>query len=76
MQGAIRFPDHCVTVGRGSHVTGDITAKDVVAMGSMKGDIVCSDLLEVHAESLIQGEIVTQRIRIDDGAVLKGSVEV
>ena len=45
-------------------------------MGSVKGNIHCSDLLDIRSESWIEGEIVTKRIRIDDGAVLKGSVEI
>jgi cytoskeletal protein CcmA (bactofilin family) len=57
-------------------VTADITAKDVVVMGSVKGNIHCSDLLDARAESTIRGDIVTRRIRIDDGAVLRGSVEI
>jgi cytoskeletal protein CcmA (bactofilin family) len=76
VEGAIRFPDHRVSVGRGSQVTADITAKDVVVMRSVKGNIHCSDLLVVGAESTIRGDIVTRRIRIDDGAVLRGSVEI
>jgi cytoskeletal protein CcmA (bactofilin family) len=69
VEGAIRFPDHRVSVGRGSQVTADITAKDVAVMGSVKVNIHCSDLLVVGAESTIRGDIVTRRIRIDDGAV-------
>jgi len=75
VEGSIRFPDHRVSVGRGSQVTADITAKDVVVMGSVKGNIHCSDLLDVRAESTIREDIVTRRIRIDDGAVLRGSGE-
>ena len=76
VEGAIRFPEHRVTIGRFSKVAADITAKEVVVMGAVKGNINCGDLLDVRAESYIEGEITTQRIRIDDGAVLKGSVEV
>lgn len=76
VEGAINFPGHRVTVGRGSKVAADIDARDVVVMGSVKGNVHCGDLLDVRSESSITGGIVTQRIRIDDGAVLKGSVEV
>jgi cytoskeletal protein CcmA (bactofilin family) len=76
IDGSIRFPKHRVTVGRSSQVTADIHAQDVVVMGSVKGNIHCSELLDIRAESTVQGEIVTKRIRIDDGAVLKGSVEI
>jgi len=65
VEGLIRFPKHRVTVGRGSKVTADIHAQDVVVMGSVKGNIFCSDLLDIRSESWIQGEIVTKRIRIN-----------
>jgi cytoskeletal protein CcmA (bactofilin family) len=76
VDGTIRIPDHRVTVGKDSHVTANITAREVVVMGAVKGDIHCTDLLDIRAESNIQGEIVTRRIRIDDGAMLRGSVEI
>ena len=76
VEGSIHFPDHRVTVGRPSTVKANIKARDVVVMGTVKGNIQCGDLLDVRAESNIQGEISTRRIRIDDGSFLKGSVEI
>jgi cytoskeletal protein CcmA (bactofilin family) len=76
VEGSIHFPEHRVTVGRRSTVKANIEAREVVVMGTVKGNIQCGDLLDVRAESNIQGEIVTRRIRIDDGAFLKGSVEI
>lgn len=71
-----RCTEHRVTIGRNSTIKADIQAREVAVMGSVKGNIHCSDLVDLRAESNIQGEIVTRRIRIDDGAVLKGSVEI
>jgi cytoskeletal protein CcmA (bactofilin family) len=76
VEGSIHSPDHRMTIGGRSKVRADIKADDIVVMGSVNGNIQCSDLLDVRAESTIHGEIVTRRIRIDDGAVLKGSVEI
>jgi cytoskeletal protein CcmA (bactofilin family) len=76
IEGSIRFPKHRVTVGRGSQVKADIHAQDVVVIGSVKGNIYCSELLDIRSESSIQGEIITKRIRIDDGALVKASVEI
>ena len=76
VEGSINIPGHRVTVGRNSTVKADISAKEVVVMGTVKGNIHCADLLDIRAESHLQGQIVTQRIRIDDGAVLRGSVEI
>jgi hypothetical protein len=57
IEGTISFPDHRVTVGRASHVTADIHAHDVVVMGSVKGNIYASDLLDIRAESFIKGQM-------------------
>lgn len=76
VEGSVHCPEHRVTVGRNSTVKADLRAREVTVMGSVKGNIHCSDMVDLRAESNIQGEIVTRRIRIDDGAVLKGSVEI
>ena len=76
VEGSIHFPDHRVTIGRSSTVKADIHAREVVVMGTVQGDIHCGDLLDIRADSHIQGQIVTRRVRIDDGAFLKGSVEI
>jgi cytoskeletal protein CcmA (bactofilin family) len=76
VEGSVHCPELRVTIGRNSTVRPDIAAREVAVMGSVKGNIHCSDLVDLRAESNIQGEIITRRIRIDDGAVLKGSVEI
>jgi cytoskeletal protein CcmA (bactofilin family) len=72
----IHFPDHRVTIGRSSKVKPDIHAREVVVMGTVQGDIHCADLLDIRGDSHIEGQIITRRARIDDGAFLKGSVEI
>ena len=76
VEGSINFLEHRVTVGRSSRIRADIRAREVVVMGSVEGNIYCSDLLDVRADGSIQGHMITERIRIDDGASLKGTVEV
>ena len=76
VEGSINFLEHRVTVGRSSRIRADIRAREVVVMGSVEGNIYCSDLLDVRADGSIKGHMITERIRIDDGASLKGTVEV
>jgi cytoskeletal protein CcmA (bactofilin family) len=76
VEGSITFLEHRVTVGRTSDIRADIRAHDVVVMGKVEGNIYCSDLLDIRADSSISGHMLAQRIRIDDGASLKGTVEV
>lgn len=76
VEGTIQFGDHRVTVGRNGKVTANITAREVVVMGSVKGNVHCTDRVDIRAEGLLTGDIVTQRISVEDGALLKGSVQI
>jgi cytoskeletal protein CcmA (bactofilin family) len=76
VEGSINFPGHQVTIGPTSRIHAEIHAYDVVVAGSVEGNIYCTDLLDIRAGCTIQGHLIAQRIRIDDGAFLKGSVEV
>lgn len=76
VEGTIHFTEHRVTIGRHGTVTANITAKEVVVMGSVKGNIECSDRVDIRAEGSLTGDVVTRRISVEDGAVLKGNVQV
>jgi cytoskeletal protein CcmA (bactofilin family) len=76
IEGSINVADHRVTVGRNGNVTANINAREVVIMGKVKGNIQCSDRLDIRGEGVLAGDVLTQRISVEDGAVLKGSVQV
>lgn len=76
VEGSIRFPNHRVTVGRGAVVEAKIEAKEVIIMGTVTGNIDCGDRVDIRSEAVLTGDVVTQRISIDEGALVKGSVEV
>ena len=76
IEGSITLADHRVTIGRNGSVTANISAREVVIMGTVKGNIECSDRLDIRGEGSLTGDVVTQRISVEDGAVLKGSVQV
>ena len=76
IEGTISFADNRVTVGRNGVVAANITAREVVIMGKVTGNIECSDRVDIRSEGSLTGDIVSQRISIEDGALLKGSVQV
>ena len=45
-------------------------------MGKVHGNIICSDRLDIRSEGSVTGDVVVQRISVEDGAILKGSVQV
>jgi cytoskeletal protein CcmA (bactofilin family) len=76
IEGTINIPEHRVTVGRNGMVTADVNAREVVIMGKVHGNVICSDRLDIRSEGAVTGDVVTQRISVEDGAILKGSVQV
>ena len=76
IEGTINIPEHRVTVGRNGNVTADVNAREVVIMGKVNGNVICSDRLDIRSEGSVTGDVVTQRISVEDGAILKGSVQV
>jgi len=76
IEGTINIPEHRVTVGRNGSVTADVNAREVVIMGKVHGNVICSDRLDIRSEGSVTGDVVVQRISVEDGAILKGSVQV
>ena len=70
IEGSITVADHRVTIGRNGSVAANISAREV------KGNIQCADRLDIRGEGSLTGDVVTQRISVEDGAILKGSVQV
>jgi len=76
IEGKITLPDNRITIGRNGVVQADITAREVVVMGKVSGNIECSDRVDIRSEGSVTGEVSTVRISVEDGAVLKGGIRV
>ena len=76
IEGSLNFADNRITIGRNGHVAANITAKEVVIMGTVKGNVECTDRLGIRAEGSLTGDVITHRISVEDGAIMKGAIEV
>jgi cytoskeletal protein CcmA (bactofilin family) len=76
IEGTISFPDNRVTIGRQGNVAANINAKEVVIMGKVQGNVECADRLDIRSEGVLAGDVITHRISVEEGAILKGGVEV
>jgi cytoskeletal protein CcmA (bactofilin family) len=76
VEGSISFPDNRVTIGRSGNVAANITAKEVVIMGKVQGNVDCTDRLDIRNEGVLAGDVITHRISVEEGAILRGGIEV
>jgi cytoskeletal protein CcmA (bactofilin family) len=75
LEGEIRV-DATVTVGADGVVRGPIAAPVVRVSGSVVGDVVAVDRVEVAPSGSVEGDISAPRVVIAEGAFFKGKVEM
>src|SRR6185503_4748557 len=68
--------EHKLTIGPNGKVQAGIKAREVVALGSIQGNVEAHDRLEIRKDAKLVGDIRTSRIVIEDGAYFKGSIDI
>jgi cytoskeletal protein CcmA (bactofilin family) len=75
-QGKITLLDSRVTVGPNGRVQADIEAREIIVEGSVQGNLKARENVRLGSSSKVEGSVLTPRIGIDDGAKLRGKVEM
>ena len=76
MEGTIELRGNSLTIGPHGQVKANINAKDVVVQGKLDGNIQATQRAELKKSAVAVGDIVTQRVSIEEGAYFKGKVDV
>ena len=76
VEGTISLPGNRVTVGRNGQVAANITAREVVVLGKVRGDMTASDRVDIRSEGSLTGNVAAARISIEDGAYFKGGIDI
>lgn len=76
VQGNIRLSQSKVTVGLHGSVEADIEAREIAIEGKIRGNLNASENVRLGPKSDVQGSMLTPRVAIDDGARLRGKVEM
>jgi cytoskeletal protein CcmA (bactofilin family) len=76
VEGSIALKGNSLTVGPNGQVKASVDAKAVVVQGKLDGNIQASDRVDLRKSAIVTGDISAQRISIEEGAYLKGKVEI
>ena len=76
VQGKVQMTNGRVTVAASGHVNADIEASEISIDGQVQGNLMATENVRLGATSHVQGSILTRRISIEDGASLRGKVEM
>ena len=75
VEGTVRA-EKGVVIGEGGRVTGDIHTSDAKIAGTVKGALFVKSRLELEPTAVVNGEIRTARLKLDEGGIVNGSVAV
>ena len=76
VEGSISVPKHSVVIGPKSTVRATIEAHSIVIRGRVQGKINASDRVEIAKTGQLEGDLITRRLEIQDGAVFVGTSAV
>jgi cytoskeletal protein CcmA (bactofilin family) len=76
VEGSIELRNHSLTVGPNGNVKANVSAKAVIIQGKLDGSVNASDRVELRKSAVVTGDLTTQRIAIEEGAFLKGKVDI
>ena len=76
VEGSVNLAGNRVVVGRNGHVSANISAREVVILGKVNGNINATDRVDIRNEGSLTGDVVAQRISIEDGAYFKGGIDI
>jgi cytoskeletal protein CcmA (bactofilin family) len=76
VEGSVNLPGNRVTVGRNGQVAASITAREIVVLGKVRGNVTATDRVDIRAEGSLSGDVAAARISIEDGAFFKGGIDI
>ena len=75
IEGKIKVKNR-VTIGKNANIRADIEARHVVIRGRVAGDVHAVGQVEIVAEGILHGNIVSPKVIIADGAVFEGNIDM
>jgi len=76
VEGSITIPGNRVTIGRNGQVAANISAREIVVLGKVRGNLTASDRVDIRSDGSLTGDVVAARISIEDGAFFKGGIDI
>jgi cytoskeletal protein CcmA (bactofilin family) len=76
VEGSISLAGNRVTIGRNGVVNANITAREIVVLGKLRGNLTASDRVDIRSDGSLTGDVVAARISIEDGAFFKGGIDI
>src|SRR5580658_6002394 len=75
VEGTITLTESRLTVGPNAHVAANVSARDVILLGHLVGNVTASGKVELRDGCNLSGDITAARLSIEENAIFRGKVE-
>ena len=76
VEGTITLTDSRLTVGPTARVDADVSARDVVILGVINGNVTASVRVDLRKGGNLTGDIRAARLSIEEGSIFCGKVDL
>src|SRR5437016_10671297 len=76
VDGKIELRDHVLTVGSNGRIKAQVSAKAIVVLGQVTGNLNATEKVDIKESGSVEGDIVAPRVAIADGSHFKGSIDM
>jgi cytoskeletal protein CcmA (bactofilin family) len=76
VEGTIQLRDHVLTIGANGRIKAQVFAKAVIVLGEVTGNVTASDKVDIRDNGSVDGDIISPRVAIAEGAHFRGSVDM
>jgi cytoskeletal protein CcmA (bactofilin family) len=76
VEGRIELRDHVLTIGSNGRIKAEVFAKAVIVFGEVIGNVTASEKVDIRDNGSVDGDIVSPRVAIAEGAHFRGSVDM
>ena len=76
VEGKIELKDHVLTIGPNGKIKAAVFAKAVIVLGEVNGNVTASEKVDIRDGGSVDGDIISPRVAIAEGAHFRGSVDM
>jgi cytoskeletal protein CcmA (bactofilin family) len=76
VDGNVELANHQLTIGASGRLKAEVNAKSIIVIGQVLGNLVASERIEIQATGVVEGDVRTPRLNVQEGAVLNGAIDM
>src|SRR5687767_49970 len=76
VEGKIELKDNVLTIGPNGRIKAAVFAKAVIVLGEVNGNIAASEKVDIRDGGSVDGDVVSPKVAIAEGAHFRGSVDM